>query len=414
MTELDLSNQNLTTLDSIPDDITYLDCSNNSLEKLPELPKSLEWLICNNNKLKELPKLPKNFKGLICNNNKLKELPKLPKSLEWLNCSNNLLKELPKLPVTTIYLDCSNNLLKELPKLPKYLSGLNAQNNLLTEIPKINKKSMMRIERNPISKNLYKVYSLNINNIFVRNNQYYLTLRKGMVLFHNTPTYESYNDMYLGYKVNDHYNLYPDHQTYFFLHPFCNTYGNITTINVLQKDINVFLGISPSDLNKQDIRKRYYKNCNAIDYKLQKYTRYECLKEEERKNNIDIFGWITLDTSINGAEVFHGENSNFLKYHDYVSYYKNINDVIDRPEIQLYPRKIKSYQHIDIKTEDPVKYIEDNINDFNYKTIAMVNNSNFKEYKSYVDSLLSDKGLITSTGTYRMKKDEIDGIYYLV
>ena len=89
ITELDLSNKNLTELPELPDTLVTLYCGDNQLIELPDLPDTLEYLYCSKNNLTSLPELPETLKELYCSNNKLTELPELPKSLKILFCSNN-------------------------------------------------------------------------------------------------------------------------------------------------------------------------------------------------------------------------------------------------------------------------------------------------------------------------------------
>ena len=51
ITELNLSNQNLTELPELPDTLEILYCHNNKLTELPELPETLEYLECDHNNL---------------------------------------------------------------------------------------------------------------------------------------------------------------------------------------------------------------------------------------------------------------------------------------------------------------------------------------------------------------------------
>jgi hypothetical protein len=101
-----------------------------------------------------------------------------------------------------------------------------------------------------------------------------------------------------------------------------------------------------------------------------------------------------------------------MKYYKYVSYYENVDGFIDRPEVQLYPRKKKVLKDVITYTNDYIDYIDKHRNEFNYKTICMVNNQDFKEYKKCIDSLLSKEGLHTNSGTFKAERSKIDGLYY--
>lgn len=366
-----------------------------------------EYLDLRNKGLKYLPEIPPYIKAINCSHNELVELPELPSGLVYLDCSFNKLKYLPKLPARLMTLRCHNNQLLGLPEIPEGLV-FEAENNLLTKMPKMPQDSAGRFEGNPFSQKLYNVSHLNPKNIFIKNNEYYLRLKKGTILFHNMENYEKYTEMYLGYKVYNRYILFPDHQVYFFLHPFCMTYGDITTINVLQNDVIVFLGLLPSNFNKDKIQSSFYGSCKKVEYKTRINSRYKCLKSEYK----DVFGWITSDAHPKPG-IWHGENSNFMKYYKYVSYYKTIDGFIDRPEVQLYPMRKKFRKDIITNTNDYIDYIANNSYKFNYKTICMIDNTNFNEYKACIDSLLSREGLRTQEGTFRARRDNLDGLYYI-
>jgi hypothetical protein len=355
-------------------------------------------------------------KYLILYDKGIKKLPKLPETLEVLDVSNNQLKKLPKLPETLEVLDVSNNQLRKLPKLPKSLISLNVSNNQLEKLPNLKKRSFslyLRIENNPVSKNLYDVKKLNnISKKFLNNDEYYtITLKKGTVLFHNMNKLNQIFDMYIGNIENDICSVSPDHQTYFFLHPFNLTYGDITTINILTRDVELLYLLEPSKIMKYNNQKFISRdNCK-------KSKNFSCISSNIIKNNV--LGWLGHDTADekNGG-MWNGENNFFYKYYSYVSYYKNFNNVIDRPEIALYPFPNVSDDYVYFKVEDVfgIKengnyWLEKNQNLFNYKTIAIIENSeNFKEYKKVIDKLLSEEGL----DGYRMKRNKEDGLYYVL
>ena len=86
-----------------------LNCSNNQLTSLPTLPQNLEILYCFNNQLTSLPTLPQNLKELYCSNNQLTSLLTLPQNLEILYCFKNQLTSLPTLPEKIVDFSYSNN-----------------------------------------------------------------------------------------------------------------------------------------------------------------------------------------------------------------------------------------------------------------------------------------------------------------
>ena len=121
ISDINCSNNNLTSLPILPKNLVSLDCSNNNLTSLPKLPRFLESLYCNNNKLIILPFLPKTLGWLYASDNNLTELPILPLKLRILYCSNNILNKLPVIPSKVKYLYCINNNLTDLPDMPENL-----------------------------------------------------------------------------------------------------------------------------------------------------------------------------------------------------------------------------------------------------------------------------------------------------
>ena len=102
----DISFQNLTTLKGInfPEGITELDCSNNSLTSLQYCPSSVRTLNCTSNSLTSLQYCPNSVIYLYCANNSLTSLQYCPKSVISLDCHNNSLTSLQYCPISVKYL----------------------------------------------------------------------------------------------------------------------------------------------------------------------------------------------------------------------------------------------------------------------------------------------------------------------
>lgn len=136
---LDVSNRNINDLTGVVGftRITRLFCSNNNLTSLATLPDSLLTLYCNHNNLTSLPSLPNGLTELHCHYNQLTAMPILATKidLEQINCGNNLLTYLPSLPPRLIYLTCYYNQLTYLPALPTTLRNLICGDNLISELP---------------------------------------------------------------------------------------------------------------------------------------------------------------------------------------------------------------------------------------------------------------------------------------
>lgn len=94
-TKLDLSKLGLSSLPesifSYFDHLVSLNCSDNHLSLLPSLPQDLTALNCSNNQLILLPALPNSLVRLDCSENQLTSLSLSSKQLKILNCQNNYL-----------------------------------------------------------------------------------------------------------------------------------------------------------------------------------------------------------------------------------------------------------------------------------------------------------------------------------
>ncbi len=98
---LNVANEDLQVLPTIPEGTKVINCSNNKITRIDRLPPNLEILDASNNLLESyaLPKLPSTLQQLIVSNNhRLEHLPPLPKSLRILYCDGCLLESLPIIP----------------------------------------------------------------------------------------------------------------------------------------------------------------------------------------------------------------------------------------------------------------------------------------------------------------------------
>jgi len=146
-------------LNSLPEDIFTLDISRNGIQSLPELTRfpNLTSLNCSDNRLTSLPALPQNLQVLYCRNNQLTSLPTLPQNLTSLYCRNNQLTSLPTLPENLQVLYCYNNQLTYLPTLPENLQVIYCNNNPIYKI--VNNNSLFNVKQNiQIINNFRHVY----------------------------------------------------------------------------------------------------------------------------------------------------------------------------------------------------------------------------------------------------------------
>jgi Leucine-rich repeat (LRR) protein len=145
---IDVSNKNIKSLPDLSrfKNLKTLYCSDNELTSLPTLPQNIKALCCSDNKLTSLPTLPQNLTTLICYNNELTYLPTLPQNIESLYCSENELTSLPTLPQNLKRLYCPNNKLTSLPTLPQNLEILSFYNIPIYEI--VNSNTLFQINNN--------------------------------------------------------------------------------------------------------------------------------------------------------------------------------------------------------------------------------------------------------------------------
>jgi hypothetical protein len=133
LTKINLSDNSLVDLPSLPRGLEELACYENKLVSLPALPKSLKKLWCSLNRLTTLPTLPEGLEELSCHTNKFTALPALPPSLKKLWCGNNPIVNLPSLPIRLEVLWCSYSHLETLPALPGTLKEVVCGHNAFTK-----------------------------------------------------------------------------------------------------------------------------------------------------------------------------------------------------------------------------------------------------------------------------------------
>ena len=146
MVKLDLSNQKLTEVPLIPEDVTELNLSHNRINELKEgvFPAGLQELYLSRNQIEELKEgvLPTGLQILWLSDNYIIELKKgvFPPGLQELNLSRNLIVELKEdvFPPGLQELNLSDNQIVELKEDVFLLSlkTLNLSNNYIVELKK--------------------------------------------------------------------------------------------------------------------------------------------------------------------------------------------------------------------------------------------------------------------------------------
>ena len=166
--ELICNNNNLTSLDGVPDFLQILNCSNNKITSLSVLHwcNSLETLNCSNNRITSLDNLPYYIKSIDCSNNllsgmvtikdrsPLKTLNISNNSITRLDCTNNSLTSLYVTNCTNMFmLECQNNYLTSLNVSSNTaLKNLYCGSNKLTSLPSLpNNISIVDVQKNQIS-----------------------------------------------------------------------------------------------------------------------------------------------------------------------------------------------------------------------------------------------------------------------
>lgn len=155
---IDLSENNLQTLSTLPPGLVRLTADNNELIEVPEIPSNVEYLHLKNNRLQNLswaphsmlrvldisgnaferlPRLPNSLVNLAAKNNHITKIKRFPGRLEVINLNDNDLKTIPALPKRLLILKVARNQLVVLPKLSRRLIDLHACHNKLKNLPKL-------------------------------------------------------------------------------------------------------------------------------------------------------------------------------------------------------------------------------------------------------------------------------------
>lgn len=139
ITSLQFVKGSITSLKNIPQGITKIVCQDNLLVEINDIPSSIIELNVSGNGIKHLDFAELgNLKELNVSNNQFSTLSELPKCLEILKCENNNLKVINLEGIENLkVLHCSNNPTLTIQQFPDTIIDLQMENNPLTEVKKI-------------------------------------------------------------------------------------------------------------------------------------------------------------------------------------------------------------------------------------------------------------------------------------
>ena len=161
MVLLDLSNENLTKIPIIGDDVTELYLCNNQITKIENLPNSLQILNLQYNQITKIENLPSSIQALYLSNNQITKIENLPSSIQTLYLSDNQITKIENLPNSLQSLCLGGNQIAELPLLLLELIHLNNHvfsNNQIKFLHPLVDRWLLR-NRNRNLNNINKVYS---------------------------------------------------------------------------------------------------------------------------------------------------------------------------------------------------------------------------------------------------------------
>ena len=150
---LNLSNNEITNIQNIPQTVHTLIISNNKIKKLINVPLNIKILYINKNLLNEINIIEseivelycdknklttinysKNLRILSCSYNKISNLDNMINTIINCNCSHNKIKYFNNLSESLLYFNCSFNQLFVFEQIPENLIVLNINNNKLLEL----------------------------------------------------------------------------------------------------------------------------------------------------------------------------------------------------------------------------------------------------------------------------------------
>lgn len=406
--ELNINSTYNKKLSFLPSKLTRLDIGNTKIRNIPELPENLFHLNISNLDLFNLPNLPEKLRNLNCSYNELTSLPNLPKELRVLNCAHNELTSLPVLPEKINELDCSHNKLTSLPELPSSLSVFNFKNNpIYNELfPDVREIKL------PYQERIYNGEKVKT-----------ITLPKGTVLFKGYKNPKDMTGDFIGFKPkdNDKNYLFQEHNVFLYPYPYVveDVFENVKKMItfVLSCDVNIVLGLEPSENVRSDRYKNNYStNCSNIELikGIKGYSYDPCLTKSFMKENSDIMGEIYLaemDVSLHNSRIYKKEQ--VLKYRkNFMDFTNNIGV----PEVIMYPRRVrKEKPYVMDISEFSYEWLAEHMDEFNYfpLLVSEYTKDDKSEHINIMNQLLSPEGAMISNRLCHMTIDPFTSFYVI-
>ena len=170
MVSLDLSNQKLTKIPIISNNVTELILTYNQITKIENLPKNLQKLYLYDNQITKIENLPNSLQKLYLSYNQITKIENLPNSLRKLYLSYNQITKIENLSDSLRILWLDGNQITKIENLPKNLQHLNLESNQITKIENLPKNlQKLDLSHNQITKieNLPE----NLQTLYLENNQ---------------------------------------------------------------------------------------------------------------------------------------------------------------------------------------------------------------------------------------------------
>ncbi len=132
--ELDLSGNQISQIEGLPESLTDLDLRNNQISQIEGLPEGLRGLYLSGNQISQIEGLPESLRVLNLSNNEISQIEGLPESLTKLYLVGNQISQIEGLPESLTELDLVGNQISQIEGLPEGLRGLYLSGNQISQI----------------------------------------------------------------------------------------------------------------------------------------------------------------------------------------------------------------------------------------------------------------------------------------